>query len=117
MHDWWRQAKIQAGTSRTPVLVITQSYRPFYFILRKTDWDGMREMTEYDLFGEEIPMKKIKTLMDDLADLERYKVGSMTLDDDEVILIPQDFYVSVKESLYWLGRVDGSNSKSYNKDR
>ena len=106
LNDWWRQAKVQAGVSRTPVLVITQAYRPFYFILRKQDWDEMRGATEYELFSEEIPMKKIKTLMDDLADLERYKVGSLTLDTDDIVLIPQDYYLEVKESLYNLMNLD-----------
>ena len=57
LNDWWRQAKNQAGTARTPVLVVTQSYRPFYYFLHKKDWDEMRKMTEYDLFDEVVKFK------------------------------------------------------------
>ena len=101
LNDWWRQAKSQAGTVRTPVLVITQSYRPFYFILHKKDWDEMRDATEYELFGEEIEYKHPKNLMDKLgSELESRQVGTIILDGDTCVIVPQDYYLEVKESIY-----------------
>lgn len=106
LNDWWRQAKNQAGTSRTPVLVITQSYRPFYYILHKNDWDTMRAATEWDLFGKETFFKHPKGLMDGLAELEQYSVGSMMLDNDTVSIVPEEYYLDVKESLWNAKNVD-----------
>lgn len=100
LNDWWRQAKNQAGTSRTPVLVVTQAYRPFYYFLHKKDWDEMREATEWDLFGAEVHFKHPKGLMDGLANMEQYTVGSITLDGDTVSIVPETYYLAVKESIY-----------------
>lgn len=96
LHDWWRQAKVQAGVSRTPVLVITQSYRPFYFIMRQVDWEATRDSTMYGVFNQAVPLKVSKDLFDDLAELEHNTPASLVLDDDDVLVIPQDFYLEVK---------------------
>lgn len=101
LNDWWRQAKFQAGTSRTPILVITQAYRPFYFIMHKKDWDEMRNSTEFALFDEEVEYKHPKNLMDKLAsELEAHQVGTIPLDSDVCVIIPQTYYLEVKESIF-----------------
>ena len=108
LNDWWRQAKFQAGISRTPILVITQAYRPFYFILHKKDWDEMRGATEFELFSEEVAFKHPKNLMDKLAtELDNRQVGNIFLDDDECVIVPQDYYLEVKESLFLLDKANG----------
>lgn len=104
LNDWWRQAKVQAGTSRTPVLVVTQAYRPFYYFLHKTDWDEMRNRTEYELFASEVAFKHPKGLMDGLANLDKYTVGTITLDDDITVIVPESYYLAVKESLFNLSK-------------
>lgn len=105
LNDWWRQAKVQAGVSRTPVLVVTQAYRPFYYFLHKNDWDEMRNNTEYELFSNTVQFKHPKGLMDGLAEMEKYNVGLITLDEDEVVIIPETFYLAVKESLFQMRRI------------
>lgn len=101
LNDWWRQAKCQAGTSRTPILVITQAYRPFYFIMYKKDWDALRDATEFTLFNKEVEYKHPKNLMDKLAtELEPHQVGRIPLDGDTCAIIPQTYYLEVKESIF-----------------
>lgn len=100
LNDWWRQAKVQAGRSRTPILVITQSYRPFYFILDKKTWTTMLENTEYSAFNEEVEYRHPKGLMDRLAELDTRQIGRITLDDDDCVIVGQIFYLEVKKSLY-----------------
>lgn len=106
LNDWWRQAKAQAGASRTPVLVVTQAYRPFYYFLHKKDWDEMRNVTEWELFDKTVEFKHPKGLMDGLANLDQYEVGTITLDGDETVIVPESYYLDVKESIF-LMRKDG----------
>lgn len=107
LNDWWRQAKFQAGASRTPVLVVTQAYRPFYFILHKKDWDAMRSATEFDLFSEEIEFKHPKNLMDKLAnEVGTHQVGTIVLDNDVCCIVPQTYYLEVKESIFLFVDID-----------
>ena len=98
--DWWRQAKSQAGTSRTPVLVITQAYRPFYYILRQEDWDEQVAHSEFDSFTDATDAERATNLMDRLADLGARQVMHMTIDDDQCSIVPETFYLEVKSSLY-----------------
>lgn len=100
MPDWWRQTISQSGTSRTPVLVVTQSYRPYYFIMRKTDWDAMRDYTEYKEFNEEIKVKSGSTFFDDMADIGERQVGRLNLVDDDCVVISSSYYIDVKTSIY-----------------
>ena len=98
--DWWRQAKSQAGTHRTPILVVTQNFRPFYFILRKSDWAAMVEATEFKAYTHTKPVKSGSTFFDDMADLDTKEWGEVELDGDECISVTQSFYIDVKTSLY-----------------
>lgn len=100
LNDWWRQAKSQAGVTRTPVLVITQSYRPFYFILHKKDWDAMVAATEYNKYTEREEYKGSKNLMDRLAELGLRVTAGLHLDDDDCTIVSQTFYLEVKKSLF-----------------
>lgn len=108
LNDWWRQAKNQAGTSRTPVLVVTQAYRPFYYFLHKKDWTEMRKMTEYDLFDQEVRFKHPKGLMDGLSELDKMVIGTISLDGDEVAIVPEIYYLDVKESLWRKSQIDNA---------
>lgn len=114
LNDWWRQAKNQAGTSRTPVLVITQAYRPFYYFMHKKDWDEIRNLTEWELFDKVIPFKHPKGLMDGLADLDQYEVGGITLDGDETVIVPESYYLDVKKSLWEMTNLDKLQSELHN---
>lgn len=108
LHDWWRQAKSQAGASRTPILVVTQSYRPFYFLMRKNDWDATKNSTIYVGFDGTVPLSSTRDFMDKIASIGDKEVATITLDDDEVVVVSQEFYLQVKacqaEDKY--GRID-----------
>lgn len=95
LHDWWRQSKQQAGTSRTPVLVVTQNYRPFYFLMHFKDWNATRNSTIYADYNEDISMSTTK-FMDFAADIPEHTVGIVELDGDVICVIPQTFYLEVK---------------------
>lgn len=95
LHDWWRQAKAQAGSIKTPILVITQNYRPFYFLMRFEDWEATRNATGFAEFDECSEMTT-SGLMDAIAQVGQYAVGELCLDSDRVVIIPQDFYLAVK---------------------
>ena len=98
--EWWRQTKAQAGVNRTPVLVVTQNHRPFYFILRESDWRAMVEATEYTDYTYQSPVKSGSTFFDDMAELSERTWGTVTLDDDECVAITQRYYIDVKTSIY-----------------
>lgn len=98
--DWWRQTKAQAGTHRTPVLVVTQNHRPFYFILRENDWAAMVEATEFKEFTHKDKVKTGSTFFDEMADLSERTWGEMDLDEDICVAVSQSFYIDVKTSIY-----------------
>lgn len=98
--DWWRQAKSQAGTSRTPVLVITQAYRPFYYILEKKTWDTMLSHSEFSCFKSFVTIQRATNLMDRLAELEQRQIMVTYIDGDYCSIVPEIFYLEVKSSLY-----------------
>lgn len=95
LNEWWRQAKSQAGATRTPVLVVTKNYYPFYFIMREEDWEATRQST---IFYEDDDRIKLSTqkFMDRCAVLSFPNVGEIVLDDDVCCVISQDFYLKVK---------------------
>lgn len=95
LHEWWRQSKQQAGATRTPVLVVTQNYRPFYFLMKKADWDATRNSTIYDIFSDTVDIPN-RHFMDRVAEIPDKQVGLIELDDDEICVVPQDFYLLVK---------------------
>ena len=104
LNDWWKQSKRQAGM-RTPILVVTQAYRPFYFMMRYKDWSDALEgpyrashgLTE--AFPEVVFNSNIK-IMDKLAELEPRTIARITLDDDEIAIISSSFYIEVKTCLF-----------------
>lgn len=99
LHDWWRQAKAQAAPARTPILVVTQSYRPFYFIMHKHAFKAMVEATDFQSLHKEEPLSSTRDFMDRVAELGAYTVAKVTLDDDECVVIPQIYYLDVKRAL------------------
>lgn len=96
LHDWWRQAKAQAGATRTPILVVTQNYRPFYFLMRKTDWEATKNSTIFADFNDTIELSSTRDFMDKLASMKDREVAIITLDDDEMVVVSQVFYLEVK---------------------
>lgn len=99
MPSWWRQTKSQAKT-RTPVLVVTQNYRPYYFIMRAGDWFSLQDQTEYQGMSKLYEVGKNTTFFDDMAKLEPRDLGSISLDDDECVVIASNYYTEVKTSIF-----------------
>lgn len=99
LNDWWRQAKAQAAPARTPILVVTQSYRPFYFIMHKKDWDGMVAASNYFDLHKEVEFSSTRNFMDKMAELNAYEVASVLLDDDVCVAVPQIYYLDIKRDL------------------
>lgn len=98
--EWWRQTVSQAGTSRTPVLVITQSYRPFYFILRESDWMEMYSHSVYGKlsFGIEL-FKNCANIFDRMSN-ESSMWGKVQIDGEYLLIIPSDDYINIKTDLF-----------------
>ena len=68
----------------------------------------MRKMTEYDLFDQEVEFKHPKGLMDGLSELEKMVIGTISLDGDEVAIVPEIYYLDVKESLWRKSQIDNA---------
>ena len=99
LHDWWRQAKAQAVPARTPILVVTQAYRPFYFIMHKHAFEAMVDATDFRSLHKEEELTSTRDFMNRVAELGVYTVAKVTLDDDDCVVIPQIYYLDVKRAL------------------
>lgn len=98
--DWWKQAKFQAGVSRTPILVINQAYRPFYFMMKHHVWSEMIKAAGYDEINSERALKSTRSLMDVLAELETHEVATIEIGGDKCVFVSQTYYLEVKKSLF-----------------
>ena len=99
LNDWWRQAKAQAVPARTPILVVTQAYRPFYFIMHKHAFEAMVEATDFKSLHKEEKLNSTRDFMNKVAELGVYTVAKVALDDDDCVVIPQIYYLDVKRAL------------------
>lgn len=99
LNDWWRQAKAQALPARTPILVVTQSYRPFYFIMHKKDWESMVATSSFSNLCKERIFTSTRNFMDKMAELENYEAALVVLDDNMCAVIPQIYYLDIKRDL------------------
>lgn len=97
--DWWRQTKSQASF-RTPVLVITQAYRPFYFIMKEDDWNSQLATTIYKEYTDKVEFNSTRNLMDRLAELDNRIVASLEIDGDQCVIISQSFYLEIKACIF-----------------
>ena len=99
LNDWWRQAKAQAAPARTPILVVTQAYRPFYFIMYRKDWEGMVAASNFFQLNKNVEFTSTRNFMDKAAELNSYETGVVVLDDDVCSVIPQIYYLDIKRDL------------------
>lgn len=70
--DWWRQAKRESGTSRTPFLVITQNHRPFYVFMEEHVLTSMMLAAGVNNMGHVVQWKKQKGLLDAVDRISQY---------------------------------------------
>ena len=99
LNDWWRQAKAQAAPARTPILVVTQAYRPFYFIMYRKDWEGMVAASNFFQLNKNVEFTSTRNFMEKAAELNNYETGVVVLDDDVCVVIPQIYYLDIKRDL------------------
>lgn len=99
LNDWWRQAKAQALPARTPILVVTQAYRPFYFIMHRKDWEEMVAASNFSQLHKNVEFTSTRNFMDRAAELNSYEAGIVVLDDDVCAVIPQIYYLDIKRDL------------------
>lgn len=98
--DWWRQAKSQSGSYRTPILVITQAYRPFYYIMRKKDWFSLLEATLYIGICTSEVFNGSKNLFERLSAKTYTEYSELSIDCDECVIISEELYIKVKTSIF-----------------
>lgn len=99
--DWWRQAKSQAGISRTPVLVFTQSYRPFYYAMKTEAWESLVSQTLYNEYKlENVTLTNNIGLMDKLPGNTDKVVTTITVDGDSLAVAPEDLYITIKKEIF-----------------
>lgn len=70
--SWWRQAQREAGSSRTPFLVITQNHRPFYIFMAPDVAECLISESGYAEVTHDIPWKKQVGLLDAIDRCEQY---------------------------------------------
>lgn len=98
--EWWQQAKAQAGASRTPILVVTQSYRPYYFIMSILAWKNLGRSTVFETCNSERPISTGSKFFDEIAGVQHREIGLITVNGEELAVIPSDFYLEVKEAQF-----------------
>lgn len=99
--QWWRQAVSQAGTARTPILVITQAYRPFYFLMREDDWMATMSESIYPFLAMDVrEFGNCANIFDRMAELKHYNYGCVRIDDENILIISQELYLKIKKDIY-----------------
>lgn len=99
VHSWWRQTVREAGV-KTPVLVITQSWRPFYYLLKHSDWLALVEATGMNGLQKIIKIPRQTKIFDKMADVPPRTIGLLDVNDEEIAVVSEDFYIEVKSLLY-----------------
>lgn len=95
---WWRQTVREAGV-RMPVLVVTQSWRPFYYLMRKGDWNALAEAAGMLGIVSYTKIKKQTVLFDTMGEQEPNVVGEFIVGDEELAVVPEQCYLDVKSLL------------------
>lgn len=96
--EWWRQTKVQARSFQTPCLVFSSNFRPIYWVVKEDDWRSYERGT---LFADRTEYTKGSTrgLYDKLAKLGRFGVYCVTLDGDDVVIVPTEYYLEIRMEL------------------
>lgn len=96
--SWWRQTVREAGV-KTPVLVVTQSWRPFYYLMRSKDWFANVDAAGLRPLQKLITIKKQTQLFDKMGGTVERVVGLINIDDEELAIVPEEFYIEIKTLL------------------
>ena len=93
---------MKGGTSRTPVLVITQNHRPFYVFMEEHVLNSMMTAVEVNNMGHVIPWKKQKGLLDAIDRISQYDYVLADVgvkDHVELAGIQGESYIQLKKLL------------------
>lgn len=99
---WWRQAVRESGSSRTPVLAITQNNRPFFVFMDPTDAEALYEQAGLPDYFRKTLWKRQKGLLDAISRLEQFDVIEVLLGSkDQIVLIGMkaENYINLKKSI------------------
>lgn len=99
---WWKQAVREAGSDRTPILVVTQNFKPFYVFMEAEAMESL-----FTIAGEPIPDKVIHNsvtgLLEAVDGLKPTELISFTSKRAtplvELLVIPGSRYVELKTAI------------------
>lgn len=97
--SWWRQAVREAGSSRTPVLAITQNNRPFFVFMEPEDFKSLMELCGFQDAIRKTLWKQQRGLLDAIDKCELYDVVEVLVGQKEPITligIKGDHYIRYK---------------------
>lgn len=84
-----------------PVLVITQTYRPFYYLMRRSDWRAFMEALDMVEIPKYFKIKKQTELFDKMGETETPNtVGLIYINEEELAVVPETYYINIKTLLY-----------------
>lgn len=84
-----------------PVLVVTQSWRPFYYLMKRSDWQAFIEALDMVGIPKYIKINKQTKLFDDMGATETPNtVGLININDEEIAIVPEQYYINIKSLLY-----------------
>lgn len=99
LRPWWKQAKEQASPFQTPCLVFSSNNRPIYWVLKVSDWEAYESETIYDGRISYVEMST-RLLYDKLSLMPEMSVGKTKLGDDDVVIVPNELYISLRRELH-----------------
>lgn len=99
---WWKQAVREAGSDRTPILVVTQNFRPFYVFMQAEAMESL-----FTIAGEPIPDRVIHNsitgLLEAVDKLKPTEMISFTSKRAkplvELLVVPGDRYIELKTAI------------------
>ena len=100
--SWWKQAVREAGSNRTPFLIITQNNRPFYVFLEEHVLLSLMEAAGYNNMGHVINWKRQKGLLDAIDGVAIYDYVLADLGNKESTIlagIKGETYITYKKAL------------------
>lgn len=96
---WWGQTVSQAQSWQVPTLIFTSNHRPFYWTMRKKDFEALAEQT-----GREEVIKYVKAttraLYKKLSSLEQYQVLEITVKEETLVIVNNELYISMRKDAY-----------------
>lgn len=84
---WWRQAVRESGSSRTPVLAVTQNNRPFFVFMTTEDVEALYKQAGVSEHLRKTLWKRQKGLLDAISRLGQLEVIEVLLGSKDQIVL------------------------------